>query len=356
MSLLVYGAYGYTGRLISERAATRGLDLVLAGRSADAVARMGRRLEAEARVVGLDDAHGLAEALDGVDCVVHCAGPFVHTARPMVDACLRTGTHYLDITGEIDVLEALAGRGDEARAAGVMVLPAVGFDVVPTDCLARHLAERLPSATSLEIAFTGTGRASRGTLKTTVEQMGRGGAVRRQGRVVQVPTGWTTRTVDFGAGGPGARTVVSIPWGDVSTAYRSTGIPNVTVYTYLPPTARRLLRWSRYIQPLLSWEPLKRLLKLWIDQQPPGPTKEERQNGSTHVWARVTDPDGGRAVARLTGPEAYAFTAQTAVAAAERVLDGKATPGYQTPASAFGADFVLEATPARREDVARPEG
>jgi saccharopine dehydrogenase (NAD+, L-lysine-forming) len=274
----------------------------------------------------------------------------------MVEACLRTGTHYLDITGEIEVLEALAARDDEAQAAEIMMLPAVGFDVVPTDCLARHLAGRLPSASNLEIAFMGMGRVSRGTLKTTVEQMGRGGAVRRQGRVVQVPTGWTSRTVDFGSDGPGTRTVVSIPWGDVSTAYRSTGIPNVTVYTYLPPTARRLLRWSRYIEPILAWEPLKRLLKLWIDQQPPGPSKEERQNGSTHVWARVTDPEGNQAAARLAGPEAYAFTAQTAVAAAERVLAGGATPGYQTPASAFGADFVLEATPARREDVARPEG
>lgn len=349
MALLVYGAYGYTGRLIIDRAVSEGMTPIVAGRNRHKVEGLAREYDLPSRTFALKEPEVIQGGLNDATCVLHCAGPFVHTAAPMVQACLETGTHYLDITGEIEVFESLQQRSDAATAADVMVCPGVGFDVVPTDCLALFLQQQLPAATSLEIAFMGLGRVSRGTMKTAIEQLGQGGAVRRNGAIVSVPPGWSTRSVDFGPSGPGVRTVVSIPWGDVSTAYHSTGIPNITDYTYLPPTARRILRWSRYLQWLLTWMPLKRLLRAFVDKQPPGPSAEEREHGSTHVWARVRDDEGAQAVARLHGPEAYTFTARAALAAAQRVLDGDATPGYQTPGTAFGADFVLSVDGAARE-------
>jgi len=339
MSFLLYGAYGYTGQLITERAVEQGHAPILAGRNGDKVATMADRFGLKKRVFPLDDPSTVRRALRGVDAVLHCAGPFVNTAAPMVDACLETGTHYLDITGEIEVFEALADRNDAAEEAEITVLPGVGFDVVPTDCLAAHLAEQVEAPVELDVAFMGLGQISRGTLKTAIQQMGTGGLVRREGRIVRVPPGWTTRTVDFGKG---ERTVVSIPWGDVATAYRSTGIPNITTYTYLPETARTLLQLSRYLSWLLSWEPLQKLLTALVDRQRPGPTAEERKGGETFVWASVRGEDGTEVTGRLHGPEGYTFTAESALASTLKVLAGEAESGYQTPSTAFGPDFVLE--------------
>jgi saccharopine dehydrogenase (NAD+, L-lysine-forming) len=286
--------------------------------------------------------------------VIHCAGPFAHTSAPVAAACLDTGTHYLDVTGEIPVLRALMARDAEATEKDVLLLPAVGFDVVPTDCLARRLAEAMPSATSLEIAFVGQGGVSQGTLKTAVEQMGEGGRVRRAGELVPVPPGWTSRQVTFG---DRPRTVVSIPWGDVVTAGRSTGIPNVTVYTALPGWARRLLPYTRHVQGLLGWAPLQSLLKRAVERWAAPPTAADRERGYTQVWASVRNDQGERRTVRLRGPEAYAFTARTAVAAAARVVEGPPAVGSHTPSTALGASFVdgIEGVSVEPEPTSTPE-
>lgn len=166
----------------------------------------------------------------------------------MVESCLRTRTHYLDITGEIAVFEALAAQDGEAKAAGIMLLPGAGFDVVPSDCLAAHLKARLPSATRLILGLRGLGRTSRGTATTVVENIHRGGLVRHNGVLTPVPAAWKTRQIDLGRG---LVTAVLVPWGDVSTAYYSTGIPNIEVYMALPTLLRRLMVLSRYLGWLL---------------------------------------------------------------------------------------------------------
>lgn len=351
MSLLVYGAYGYTGRLVTERAVDVGLTPIVAGRDRTRVVDMATRYGLQHRVFSLANPEAVARALDSIDTVVHCAGPFVDTAQPMVAACLQTGTHYLDITGEVEVFEALADQDDHATEAGIVLLPGVGFDVVPTDCLAAHVHEQVPNAHTLDLAFMGLGRVSQGTLRTAVGQMGAGGVVRRNGALQTVPPGWTTRTVDFGADGPGERTVISIPWGDLATAYRSTHIPNITTYTYLPQTARTLLQLSRYVQWLLQAPIVQTLLERWVEQLPAGPSADEREEGETFVWANARTADGTSATARLRGPEGYTFTAHAAVAAAQHVLRGDVAPGYQTPATALGADFVLSIDGVSREDL-----
>jgi short subunit dehydrogenase-like uncharacterized protein len=283
--------------------------------------------------------------------VLHCAGPFVHTGPPMVTACLDTGTHYLDLTGEIEVFRDLAARSDAAEAAGVMLLPGIGFDVVPSDCLSRFVAARAEAATALEIALYAEGTVSQGTLKTLIEQMGRGGLVRREGALREVPPGWTSRTVDFG---DQRRSVISIPEGSVVTSATSTDVPNVTAYLALPPVVQSLLRASRYVQGLLAWRPLKQLLKRLVERGQAGPSADQRRRGRTVAWASARRAGGTPVTVRLHGPEAYTFTARAAVNGLERVRDGTAPPGYQTPSTAFGADFVLDVDGTERTVVSDP--
>lgn len=346
---LLYGSYGYTGRLIAEQARARGLTPLLCGRNRDALQRQAAELGAPFQSFELHETAALDAALRGVPVVLHAAGPFARTAAPMAAACLRTGTHYLDITGEIEVFERLAVQGAAAEAAGVMLLPGVGFDVVPSDCLAAHLKRRLPTATTLELAFAALGGGiSRGTARTLIENLDRGGAVRRDGRVTPVPAAALSRQVDFGRG---PTLAVSIPWGDVATAWRSTGIPNITVYTRMPAAALRVLRASRPLAPLLGSAPVQKALHWWTDRGEPGPSAEQRARGQSRLWAEVRDDAGNRAAARLHTPEGYTLTALTAVAAVQRVLAGDHPPGFQTPSLAYGADWILEIDGTEREDL-----
>ena len=344
---LLYGSYGYTGRLIVERARELELTPLLAGRDAQALAAQAEETGLLFRAFSLDDATALDGALRETRVVLHAAGPFSRTAAPMAEACLRTGRHYLDITGEIAVFEAMAARDRQAREAGVMLLPGVGFDVVPSDCLAAHLKRRLPSATKLALAFQAVGRPSRGTLTTMVENASRGGAIRRDGRIIPVPSAWRTREVNFGNG---PATVTTIPWGDVSTAYHSTGIPNVEVYTRVPRAQRRMLRLTRHLGWMVGSAPVQRMLMRAVRRGPPGPTPEERARGLSLLWGEVEDEQGRRAISRLRAPEGYTLTARTAVSAVQRVLAGEAPAGFQTPSRAYGADWILDFEGVERTD------
>lgn len=339
MTYLIYGAYGYTGELIARRAVEQDHSPVLAGRNRAKLDGLASTLDCPFRTVPLSDSGKLRSVLSDVEAVVHCAGPFVKTVGPMVAACLQTGTHYLDITGEIPVFQALRDRGEEARDEGVMLLPGIGFDVVPTDCLAHSLSQELPSATSLELALENRGGLSKGTLKSVIEHMDMGGLVRRNGDLVREPLGYPTRTVNFGEG---PRTVVSIPWGDLVASDQSTGIPNVTVYLSLPRLARVLVQLGRYVQWMVASPFVKRLLQVAVDRWVSNPSATVRRRGSTRVWAQVRTDDGERRTARLQGPEAYTFTARAAVQALARMESGRVPPGYQTPATAFGSSFVRE--------------
>lgn len=337
---MLYGATGYTGALAVREARRRRLAPILAGRNRDRLEALGRELDLPVRVVGLDDKEALARALASVELVLHCAGPFVGTSPAMVEACLATGTHYLDITGEIAVFEAVLPLGDEARTAGVALLPGVGFDVVPTDCLAASLAQALPDATHLELAFTASGgSASRGTLKTMIEAMPGVGAVRKDGRITPVPLAYDAKKIDFSCG---ERWAMTIPWGDVSTAFHSTGIPNIRVYTGQSPSAIRRARRLRSLVPLAGLRPVKRLLQWHVGRTVTGPDAPTREAARTFVWGQVTNAAGARVTGTLETPEGYAFTALSAIEAVARVLAGSVPAGAWTPAQAFGPSFVGE--------------
>lgn len=345
---LLYGSYGYTGRLIAERAKALGLTPLLAGRDAAALSAHAAETGFPHRAFGLDDTAALDGALRETRVVLHAAGPFSRTSRPMVDACLRTGVHYLDITGEIAVFEAVAARDAQARAAGVMLMPGAGFDVVPSDCLAAHLKRRLPTARRLLLAFQGIGGISRGTMTTMIENIAQGGAVRRGGRITRVQAAYRSRTVDFGRG---PVSVTTIPWGDVSTAFHSTGIGDIEVYTRVGAGARRGMIASRYLGGLLGSAPVQAMMKKRIRGGPAGPTPAQRARGVSLLWGRVEDDTGGRAESRMRTPEGYTLTALTSVEAVRRVLAGDAPAGFQTPSRAYGADWILEFDGVERVDV-----
>lgn len=348
-TFLLYGASGYTGELIARRAVEHGLRPILAGRKKANFSALAGELKCETREFSLDDPAAIDAGLASVPVVMHCAGPFSRTFRPMSDACIRNGVHYLDITGEIEIFETLAARGEKAKAAGIMMMPGTGFDVVPSDCLAAHLKTRLPTATHLALAIKSKGRLSQGTATTMVENIGRGGAFRKDGQITLTKAAAKTRRVDYGGKHPS--TVTMFPWGDVATAYHSTGIPNIEVYFAIPASLRRMMKATRYIGGLLATGPMQSFLKKRIKAGPAGPSEEERRTGKTIIWGEVTDASGGRAVSRLYTGEGYALTAATAVLILEKVLAGNFRPGFATPSMAYGPDLILEIEGVRREDV-----
>ena len=347
-TFLLYGASGFIGSNVARRALERGLRPILAARDAAKLQPLATQLGLEFRVFGVDEPKAIDRALKGVIAVLNCAGPFMHTFKPIVEGCFRTGVHYLDLTGEIPVYEALATRDAEAKVQGVMLLPAVGFDVVPTDCLAVHLKRRLPSATRLTLAFQSAGPAGLppGTQRTVIELIPYGNRVRHNGRLETPERGIRTRSIDFGQG---AVVATRLTWGDVFTAFFSTSISNIETYAVLPVALRRQMAVFDYLRPLFKLAVARSFLKRGVK---PGPTANQCAQTVTHVWGEVKDDQGKKAVSRLHGPEAgVIWTTRAALAAVQRVLIRNAPSGFQTPGLAYGADFVLECDGVTREDV-----
>jgi len=336
---LIYGANGYTGRLIAEEAARRGLKPVLAGRNAGALEPMAKKLRLPVRAFALDNAAAVRAGLKGIDLVLHCAGPFSATCAPMLEACLDVGAHYLDITGEIDVFAHCHAQHERARKRGIVVLPGAGFDVVPTDCLAAQLKRELPGATSLVLAFDAAGGPSPGTARTGVEGLGKGGRARIDGKLVKVPLAWKTRSFDRDGE---ARFAMTIPWGDVYTAYVSTGIANIEVYMGVPPGTARKLRRIRWLGPVLGLAPVQSLLKSKVASKVHGPSDKTRAASDAVVWGEARDAAGNEVQAQLRTPNGYDLTVTAALGIAQRLLAGESpVGGYYTPSLLMGADYVL---------------
>ncbi len=340
-SLMIYGAYGYTGRLMVGLAAQYGLQPILAGRDAARLEPLAQAHGFAWRCFDLSSAHSLDEALRDVRVIIHAAGPFVFTARPMLEACLRTGTHYLDITGETDVFAMAASLDQAARTAGIMLMPGTGFDVVPTDCLALALQQRLPDATHLQLAFGGRGGGgiSHGTATSMVNKLGTGGAIRQNGKLVPKPLGHEKLEVEV----DGTHMfTMAIPWGDIVTAWHTTGIPNIITYTRVKPAMYQLLKWQWLFNGLLRTRLVKQWIQRKIDQRPAGPSDAQRLAGSTCLWGRARNQAGQSVTASFTTPEAYTLTAHASLHIARLVLAENWKPGYHTPAGCYGPSLVFD--------------
>jgi short subunit dehydrogenase-like uncharacterized protein len=337
---LIYGANGYTGALIAEEAVRRGHRPRLSGRNREAVAALAARLKTGASPCDLHDPAALRSVLAGCRLVLHCAGPFSETSPAMLDACLAEGVHYLDITGEIDVFAACHARSAEAARRGICVTPGVGFDVVPTDCVAALLKEKVPDAISLILAFEAGGGLSVGTAKTSVAGLGKGGRVRRAGALVEVPAAFKTRT--FLRGGK-PRTAMTIPWGDVFTAHVTTGIPDIEVYMAASPASIASARRLNWVRPFLRFAPVTRFLQRRIAASLKPPSPETRAKTSAYVWGEAMAADGRAARVEIETPNGYDLTVTAALGVVERLLDPavKAPAGYLTPSQLMGARYVL---------------
>jgi short subunit dehydrogenase-like uncharacterized protein len=347
--IIVYGSYGYTGQLIVRECQAKNIAVILAGRNRAALEAQHKATGYPYQVVDITDNVGLRNLLQQGESVLHCGGPFRFTAKAMVEACLETKTHYTDITGEFQVFELLAGYHEQAKAAGIMLMPGTGFDVVPSDCLALQLKKRLPSATHLRLAFAmkPTGM-SRGTKKSMTESLGYGGMTRINNELKPFRLGKDVLTMNFGS----FETLTTrIQWGDISTAWRSTGIANIEVFAAAPAKAVRNLKISNYLGWLLRNRSVKNFILRQIDKGKAGPSEENLKSGKCYLRGEVWDEQGNKKISLLDGPNAYALTAKTAVLINEKIIAGNFKTGYQTPAMCYGADLIVEIAGVHRTNL-----
>jgi short subunit dehydrogenase-like uncharacterized protein len=337
---VLYGANGYTGELIARLSKAYGLKPLLAGRNKEAIQALANDLNLEYAIIDLNDAERLDKLLKGHQLVIHAAGPFSRTAKQMVEACIRNHVHYTDINGDITCFELVKQYDKQAKAANCMLMPGVGFDVVPTDSVAKKISETQPTTTTLQLAFaTIGGSISHGTATTMAEKLGEGGAKRKNGKIVRTPLGENGMYVDFGKK---QLFVMSIPWGDISTAYHTTGIPNIETFYGVKPSVFKWMKFLKYFNWLLRLDLIRKIVKKKIDQRPAGPNEKMRKEGVSLVWGKGTNDNGESKIIRLQGPEGYTFTAHSSLIIAKEILHGNWKVGYQTPAGQYGSDMVLK--------------
>lgn len=337
---MIYGANGYTGKLIAEEAVRRGYQPILAGRNETVIIELAAKLNLPYRCFPLDSSYQCQQQIDDVGIVLNCAGPFEQTAKIMRDACLAKGIHYLDITGEIDVLESSCVLDGEARKQGIAIISGVGFDVVLTDVLAHELKQALPDATHLELAFT-SNRVSAGTAKTIAANIPGGGKVRENGNIVTVPVAYKSKEIPF-ADKP--RFAMTIPWGDLATAYVTTGIPNIAIYMTAKSVEVKLVKSIAPLTNLLKVKALSKALQAIITPFFKGPTESERSSGKMELWGRAWYQNGTeKSCVEMTmqTPEAYMLTIKTALLFVEELLAHRILPGAYSPSQAVDIEAVL---------------
>ncbi|MSQ78297.1 MAG: hypothetical protein EXR21_01300 [Flavobacteriaceae bacterium] len=348
-TVLIYGAYGFTGKRIAEQAKAMGLSVVLAGRDETLLAALAERMELPYRAFTLESVARVASQLEDVSVVIHAAGPFKYTFRNMVEACIQTRAHYLDISGEWSVFEELKKYTQAAVESGIMLLPGCGFDVVPSDCLAAYLHSKMPEATKLELAFCPVkGGWSGGTAKTMIEGMGDGGSIRENGSMKNVSLAYKKMQINFG---PFEALSICIPWGDLSTAYTSTGIPNIEIYF----GAGRAMWWQMLFANNMKWlfkkSWFKKFLLKQVDKRKARlESKAITPNGKTYLWGRISSGEATVA-ARLVTTNGYDFSAKASTYIAKQILAGNFKVGYQTPSLAYGYQLITDIEDCAIEDV-----
>lgn len=339
INYLLYGANGYTAQLIIKESLKQGLKPVLAGRNREKIETIARKYELDFSIFDLQNENKLIEELKPYELCLNAAGPFSKTAYPLANACIGSHTHYLDITGEIGVFEQLKKLNNEAKENNVMIMPGVGFDVVPSDCLANYLKEKLPDAEALELSFTSLdGGLSHGTASTMLSELGSKSVSRKNGKLIEVDLAHKSKIVDFGEF---KTRVATIPWGDISTAFTSTQIPNIDVFTKIPEKALRILKYQSLYNPILRSSFVKKIAQSWVDRNIYGPSESKNRAGRSYLHGMVSKGTEQKS-ARLSCAEGYLLTALCSVNIARKVLSNNVKIGYQTPAMAYGWELIME--------------
>ena len=347
--VLIYGAYGFTGAGISKLASEYGITPVLAGRNESKLKPLAESLGYDYVVLSLENNHdNLVKVLKHFEIVLHIAGPYTFTGEPMLNAVVEAGTHYVDLTGENHVIQQQLDRHEEFKAANIMVMPSVGYDVVPTDCLNVYVADQVDNPTNLTVVINGNytaaegASASRGTMKSGLEVMGRPLLMRQQGEMVEVSALKVIHRVEGGQ----EQTLVQIPWADMMTSYVSTGVPTIEVFQLrqgeLPGWLPRVAQ-SDFGRRILGW-----LIDKFAPEGPPPGAQETRQ---TRIVSTATNDAGESASAAMITPEAYLLTFHSTLIVAKRVIDGHWESGFQTVGKVYGPDLALEVPGVSRMDL-----
>ncbi len=327
--LLIYGATGYTAKVFARELVKNNIEPVLAARS-ESVIHVAEKFNCENRIFPLDESSTIDKQLRDIHLVANLAGPFHVTQNPLIQSCLNTGTHYIDIAGEVPAMESAFMYDQQANNAGIMIMPGAGFGVVPTDIAAALAHEHLPDATWLKIAYATKGGVSQGTLRTILKHVDKPGFIRCDGKWEQANPAFqqmkfTVQGKDF--------TAVYNPWrADLFTAYVSTRIPNIETYSVFPGLIVKMMQgnmlWLRDF-----------ILKNGMKLLPEGPSEKKLEKGSTIIHVSAGNDHDSNLKVNILGPEAYLFTAKALLSISENILNGQVFHGTQTP-SVYGRELI----------------
>jgi short subunit dehydrogenase-like uncharacterized protein len=336
--IILYGANGYSAKLILGELLKRGIEPVIAGRNSYAINTVANKYNLTSHIFSLNDYPVVLDNLNEAHTLLNCAGPFSETAEILMDACLETKTNYLDITGEIKIFEEAWKRNENSIKAGITILPGIGFDVVATDCISKKLKEEMPDAVSLKLGIAAKkSKISRGTLIVSINQFGENSIVREKGKLVPIDRGSKTMTIDFGLFKSEA---MAVQWGDVSNAFYSTGIPNIEVYLSLPSILIKLMKHSKYFKKFIGSDFTKQNLIRFVSRNITGPNEKQRSKAGLFIRGEVENIKGEKLEQVYEFPDGYALTSKSAVEIVTRVLKNDVKPGTQTPSLAFGSSFM----------------
>lgn len=346
--IALYGATGYTGRLVAAELRRRGADFILAGRSQAKLERLSGELGgAETRVAALDDPAALRGLLEPCAAVIAVAGPFQLHGEPVLRAAVETATHYLDTTGEQPFMRRVFEEfGAAASERGAALVTAMGFDYVPGDMIAALTAEGMGPLEELALAYSVEGfGASRGTALSAIGMLSGGDVEWREGRLAPASQKVSRGTFEFPA--PiGRQRMVRYPAGEHVTVPRHVGTP--TVRTMLSASAvipdPRLAAAAPLTMPPLRLAlrtPLRRLAEAGIARLPEGPAPEARAKARFAIVCDAT-AGAGRRRGIVRGPDMYGLTARTTVEGALRcAARGFDRSGALAPSQAFDPrDFL----------------
>ncbi|QFH87965.1 hypothetical protein FR760_24345 (plasmid) [Enterobacter hormaechei] len=313
--LMIYGATGYTGSMIVRHALEASLQIIIAGRDREKLAAMSSVLNVPFRAFSLDNPENIDGGLEDIGVVINCAGPFLHTARPLMEAAIRQKVHYLDVAAELDSYLLAEILDEAASSAGVMLLPGCGGSVAMLGCLAAHAVTQVNKPTSISLALHITGTMSRGSAVSAAENLSTQCLIRRNGQLSETEAS-ELQDFDFGNGRQ-ACFPVTLP--DLITVWKATGIPDIKTFVHVSGEGF----------------PQGNLADL-----PDGPTVQEREASRYQAVAEVLNADGETQHMLLDTVNGYSFTALAAAEAGRRVLAGECRPGFQTPAALFGKHFA----------------
>ena len=327
--ILVYGVLGYTGNLFIEHSLDTNLPIVLGARQKE-VKILAEKCGMEHRVFEINDVQNIIPYLSDIKAVINLANVSYGINKYLIDACIQTKTHYVDLASEYpDILE-IYKLHHMALTNGVMLMPGAGFNLAPTDIAGRIASELLPNPTKLSLGFATFGNASRGTIKTVLKMTAETGYSRLSGKLVVAKPASEKRL--FQAEGKEYSLINNPLMGDSLAGFISTNIQNITTYSYYP--------WIlvQFMKGRMNWL-RKFLLRYSHWFFPLGPTEDELKRQHTYTWAQIENQQNQKLTVTIKGPQAYIFTAKIIGSIVNLLAKGKANAGF-TPPSFYGRNLI----------------